>query len=167
MPSPVPPFSLPNAAAGPDPFSLSALPEDVSFVVLFFQRDDYCTNCRQQVQAVADRYDEFRARDAAVASILPEPLETAARWQDSYDLPYALLADPDAAVGDAFDQPVRFGVLGDLSDFFGRMPAVVVVDRRGDDPEIAYAYEGSSTFDRPDVDTILAELDALRGDEGE
>mgnify|MGYP006934453667 FL=1 len=41
------------------------------------------------------------------------------------------------------------------------MPEVVVVDRRGDEPEVAYVHKGSSTFDRPDVDEILGELDAL------
>ncbi|ELZ20535.1 peroxiredoxin, partial [Halosimplex carlsbadense 2-9-1] len=67
-------FSLPNAAAGPDPFSLAALPSDVRFVVLFFQRDHYCTNCRSQVQAVADRVEAFRARDAEPVSVVPEPV---------------------------------------------------------------------------------------------
>ena len=32
-------FSLPNVATGPDPFSLSALSDDVDLVVLYFQRD--------------------------------------------------------------------------------------------------------------------------------
>jgi len=159
-------FSLPNVGEGPDPFSVGALPEGVEFVVLFFQRDHYCTNCRQQVRTVADSYDEFRARDAEVVSIVPEPVERVETWQAEYDLPYPLLADPDATVGDAYDQPVRFGVLGRFSDFFGRMPAVVVLDRRGDEVEVAYAHEGSSTFDRPEVDELLAELDALR-DAGE
>jgi peroxiredoxin Q/BCP len=164
MSSHVPEFSLANAGAGPDPFSLSALSDDVAFAVLFFQRDHYCTNCRQQVRDVAERYDEFRARNAEVVSIVPEPLDRVEAWQDSYDLPYPLLADPDATVGDAYDQPVRFGILGKISDFFGRMPEVVIVDRRGADPEIAYAYEGSSTFDRPEIDDLLAELDALRNE---
>jgi peroxiredoxin Q/BCP len=42
------------------------------------------------------------------------------------------------------------------------MPEVVIVDRRGPDPEIVYVHRGSSTFDRPDVDDLLAELDDLR-----
>ena len=155
-------FSLPNVAVGPDPFSLSALSDDVAFVVVFFQRDHYCTNCRKQVQEVAERYDAFRQRDAEVVSIVPEPREQVATWQESYDLPYPLLADPDATVGDAYDQPVRFGLLGRFSDFFGRMPEVVIIDRRGPEPAVAYAYEGSSTFDRPDIDTLLGELDSLR-----
>jgi peroxiredoxin Q/BCP len=156
-------FSLPNVGVGPDPFSLSSLPERISFAVLFFQRDHYCTNCRQQVQELADHVDAFRERDAEVISIVPEPAETVAEWQQRYDLPYPLLADPEAAVGEAYDQPVRFGILGRFSDFFGRMPEVVVVDRRGDDPEIAYVHQGDSTFDRPEIDELLAELDALGG----
>jgi peroxiredoxin Q/BCP len=162
MSSQVPEFSLPNAAVGPDPFSLSALPDQEEFVVLFFQRDHYCTNCRTQVQEISGRYDAFRDRHAEVVSIVPEPLEKVESWQDSYDLPYPLLADPDATVGDAYGQPVRFGVLGKISDFFGRMPEVVIVDRRGDNPTMAYAYEGSSTFDRPEIEDLLGQLDALR-----
>jgi peroxiredoxin Q/BCP len=162
MSSRAPEFSLANAGAGPDPLSLSALSEDVAFVVLFFQRDHYCTNCRQQVRDVAERYDEFRGRNAEVVSIVPEPLARVEEWQESYDLPYPLLADPDATVGDAYGQPVRFGVLGEFSDFFGRMPEVIIVDRRGTDPEVAYVYQGSSTFDRPEVEDLLAELDTLR-----
>jgi peroxiredoxin Q/BCP len=157
-------FSLPNAAVGPDPFSLSELPSHVSFAVLFFQRDHYCTNCRKQVQRLADRIEEFRERDAEVVSIVPEPLDNVESWQASYDLPYPLLADPDTEAGEAYDQPVRFGILGRFSDFFGRMPEVVIVDRRRPEPEVAYVHKGSSTFDRPEIDEILAELDELRDD---
>ena len=162
MPQQVPDFSLPNAAVGPDPFSLSALPERVSFAVLFFQRDHYCTNCRTQVQELAEHVETFHERDAEIVSIVPEPLERVESWQESYHLPYPLLADPDTEAADAYDQPVRFGLLGRFSDFFGRMPEVVIVDRRGPEPEIAYVHRGSSTFDRPGIDEILAELDELR-----
>jgi len=158
----VPDFSLPNVAAGPTPFSLSELSEDVAFAVLFFQRDHYCTNCRKQVQQLADRLDEFHERDAEIVSIVPEPTERVEAWQERYDLPYPLLADPDAEAGEAYDQPVRFGILGRFSDFFGRMPEVVIVDRRGVEPEMAYVHQGSSTFDRPEIDELLMELDGLR-----
>ena len=155
-------FSLTNVAAGPDPFSLSALDDDIEFAVLFFQRDHYCTNCRKQVQQLADHVDAFRERNAEVVSIVPEPIERVESWQSSYELPYPLLADPEAEVGEAYDQPVRFGLLGRFSDFFGRMPEVVIVDRRGSEPEIAYVHQGRSTFDRPDIDELLAELDSRR-----
>jgi len=154
-------FSLPNVAAGPNPFLLSALGEEVDFVVLFFQRDHYCTNCRKQVQQLADHVAAFHERNAEIVSIVPEPLERVESWQESYELPYPLLADPDAEVGEAYDQPVRFGLLGRFSDFFGRMPEVVIIDRRGSEPEIAYVHQGRSTFDRPDIEDLLNELDAL------
>jgi len=155
-------FSLPNVGPGPDPVSLSALSADSDFALLLFQRDHYCTNCRQQVQTVAGRYDEFAQRDTEVVSIVPEPPAKVREWQDSYDLPYPLVADPETAAGDAYDQPVRFGFLGDWSDFLGRMPEAVLVDLRGD-PEIAWQYRSKSTFDRPSVDDLLAAVDDARG----
>jgi peroxiredoxin Q/BCP len=156
-------FSLPNAGSGPDPFSIAALDDEYEFVVLFFQRDHYCTNCRSQVQALAEQIDAFHDRGSEIVSIVPEPTDRVEEWQLQYELPYPLLADPDTEVGEAYDQPVRFGILGDLSDFIGRMPEVVIVDRRGDSPEITYTHRGRSTFDRPDVNELLGELDALRG----
>jgi peroxiredoxin Q/BCP len=156
-------FSLRNVGAGPDPFSLVDV--DADFAVVCFQRDYHCTNCRKQVQALADQYDAFRERDAEVLSIVPEPPERLREWQEQYDLPYPLLADPEATVGDAYDQPVRFGFLGQLSDFLGRMPTVVVLDLRGEDPEVVYEQRGSSTFDRPDIADLLAALDEARAAE--
>lgn len=73
-----------------------------------------------------------------------------------------LLADADASVGDTENLPVRFGILGKFSDFLGRMPVVVIVDRRDGEPVIAATHRGRSTFDRPDVGELLAELDELR-----
>ena len=157
-----PDFSLPNVAVGADPFSISGLPGDVSFVVLLFQRDYYCTNCRKQVRQVADRIDEFRERDAEVVPVVPEPVERVEQWQETYDLPYPLLADPNTEAGDAYGQPVRFGILGRFSDFFGRMPEVALIDRRRTDSNVAYVHRGSSTFDRPEIDEILEEIDELR-----
>ena len=154
-------FSLPNVATGPDPFSISTLPAGLDFVVLFFQRDHYCTNCRKQVQAIAEQIDDFHDQDAEPVSIVPEPIERVEEWQSKYDLPYPLLADPAAETGDAYDQPVRFGILGRFRDFFGRMPAVVILDRRSSPVEIGYSYKGSSTFDRPDIETLLTELESL------
>jgi len=165
-PDAVPDFELPNAGAGPDPFSLSAAAADpdTDAVVLLFQRDYHCGNCRKQVQAIGDRYDEFEALNAAVVSILPEPVERAAEWQESYDLPFALLADPNTDVSDAYDQPVRFGVLGSLHDLVGRMPVAMILDTRSDEPAVAYTYEGRMPADRPEIDDLLDEIRTLRGE---
>jgi len=154
-------FELPNVGAGPDPLVLSAVAADHDFVLLLFQRDHYCTNCRTQVRAIRDQYPAFEERDTEVVSIVPEPVENVREWQDSYDLPFPLCADPDTEVSGEYDQPVRFGVLGKISDFFGRMPKAVLLDCRGDEPEIEFSHEGSSTWDRPAVEELLATIDEL------
>jgi len=162
----VPDFELPNVAAGHDPFSLSgtAADPDVDAILLLFQRDYHCGNCRKQVRAIAERYVEFEALNATVVSILPEPTDRVRSWQESYDLPFPLLADPTTDVSDAYDQPVRFGILGSLHDLVGRMPVAVLLDVRSGDPVIAYTYEGRMPADRPEIDDLLAEVRALRKD---
>jgi peroxiredoxin Q/BCP len=154
-------FEVPNVGPGPDPLTLAALAAEHDFVVLLLQRDHYCTNCREQVQTVGKRYADFRERDAEVVSVLPEPVERAREWQRQYDLPYPLVADPDAAVGEAYDQPVRFGPLGRLHDFFGRQPEAVVIDLRegADAAAVVYVHRGRTTFDRPTVEELLAAID--------
>ena len=159
-----PAFELANVGPGPDPLSLSDLAGKVDAVVVLLQRDHYCTNCRKQVRSVADRYDEFRERNAEVVSIVPEPRERVAEWQNAYDLPFPLLADPDATAGEVYDQPVRFGFLGDLFDFVGRMPEAAIVDLRGEST-VAWSHAGTSTFDRPSIDDLLARLDEVLADE--
>ena len=153
-----PAFELPNVGPGPDPCSLSELAAEHDFLVVFFQRDHHCTNCRKQVQGIKDRIESYRDRDAMPVSILPEPRERAQQWQDSYDLPYPLLADPETDVSDEYGQSVRFGVLGEYSDFLGRMPRVVVIDTR-EQSEVVWTHSGRSTFDRPEQDEILGAID--------
>lgn len=154
-----PEFTLENVGKGPDPLSFTDVAWANDFALLLFQRDYYCTECRKQIQAVADRYAAFRERNAEVVSIVPEPADKLRGWQDEYDLPFPLCADPDNRVSGAFDQPVRFGPLGKLSDFFGRMPMAVLVDCRQEEPSVVYTHEGSSTWDRPSVSDLLAEID--------
>lgn len=155
-------FELENVGAGPERLSLGSLADENDFVLLLFQRDHYCTNCRSQVQDVASRYDEFQERNTAVVSIVPEQSEKLQEWQDRYELPFPLCADPDTVVSDQYDQPVKYGLLGRISDFFGRMPKVILLDCRGDELKIAFTHEGDSTFDRPEIDELLAEIDDLR-----
>jgi peroxiredoxin/ribosomal protein S18 acetylase RimI-like enzyme len=150
-------FVLPNVGPGPDPLTFADLGAD--FAVLLLHRDFYCSECRQQVRRVKKRYDEFEARDAEVLSVLPEDRETAAEWQKQYHLPFPVIADADTELGDHFEQPTRFGLLGRLHDVIGRMPAVVVLDLRWSDPIETFAHRGDSRTDRPRIDEILASLD--------
>lgn len=171
-----PDFSLANVGPGPDPLRLSDLvapvdPADPTTteetdqaydaIVVLLHRDYHGGNCRRQVRAVADRYDEFRDAGAQVVSIVPESRERLEGWQESYDLPFPLCADPETIAGDRFDQPVRLGSLGRLFDVIGRMPAAAVLDVEGDAFEVAYLHRGKSIWDRPRIDSLLEEIERV------
>ena len=160
MAVPVPHFELENAGTGASSFRLDdyLADEAVETVVLVLLRDHHCPRCRRQVQDLAARYDEFVAEHALVVAVLPESIERARTWQDAYELPYPLLADPNTTVADELDQPTRFGAFGQLHDMIGRMPVALVVDVRGGKPELTYVYRGSMPGDRPTVDGLLAEV---------
>ncbi|ADQ65668.1 peroxiredoxin [Halogeometricum borinquense DSM 11551] len=147
-------FELPNVGAGPDTFSPADA--DAEYLVLLLQRDYYCKKCRRQVQSAKRRYDEFQDANAEVVSVLPEPTDRTKKWQTSYDLPFPLLADEGKEVGDAMDQPERFGVLGSLHDLVGRMPEALVLDV--ETGEVLFDHAGDSPGDRPDIDELLAAI---------
>ena len=157
-------FELPNAGTGPDPLRLSelaAVPENEA-VVLLFHRDYRCRNCREQIQAVGDRYGEFRDRDAVVVSVLPEPRERAEKWQKQYHLPFPLVADEDKTVAVQYGQPTRWGKLGGLHDLLGRLPEIAILDAR-DGLELYAVHRGDGPGDRPEIDEVLRMVDQVLG----
>lgn len=166
MPDRAPDVELPNAGPGPDPLALSDLAEKdaVDAVVVLFQRDHYCMNCRRQVQAVDERYEEFTLRNAWVVSVLPEDEGTAKRWVDTYDLSLPVLADSDHEAAEAYGQNVRFGPLGAVSDLLARMPKAAILDTREGTLERAWTHDGDSPGDRPSADDLLDRVDALLGE---
>lgn len=168
-------MSLPNVGPGPDPLALEDLTEPVAppdptttddadtaheAVLLLLHRDHHAGQCRRQVRAVADRYDEFHDRGCQVVSVVPEPRERVSEWQERYELPYPLCADPEATAGEAFDQPVRLGPIGRHFDLVGRMPAAVVLEI-DDDGELGVVdtHRGRTNMDRPAIDELLATVE--------
>jgi peroxiredoxin Q/BCP len=155
-------FDLRNEGAGPDELSLSDLAARSEGVALFLHRDYRCGHCREQVQAVDARREAFAARETVPVSVVPEPANRVADWVETYDLSYPVLSDAEGAVASAYEQPRRYGFLGRLHDLLGRLPAVVLVDTRGDGPRVDRAYRGGSAGDRPTVDEVLAAVDEQR-----
>ncbi|WP_276259672.1 peroxiredoxin family protein [Haloglomus litoreum] len=148
---PAPALAAPNVGSGPDRFDLDALDDGTDAVVLVLMRDYYCTKCKAQADRLADHYEAFHEHDAEVVAVLPEDRDRARGWAD---VPYPLLADPEKAFAEAYDQPTKYGALGELSDFAGRMPEAVVLDTTGD-PEVAYVHQGDGFGDRPSEDELL------------
>jgi peroxiredoxin Q/BCP len=141
-------------------YSLEEEMKKSEYIVLLFQRDYFCTNCRTQVQRIEERYEEFQTRNTQVVSILPENLSRSKDWSDKYDLSYPVIADVNSEISDRFEQPVRFGALGNIHDLLGRMPLVVILSCSNNDLDVVFRKAGSNPSDRPTVDDLLQEIDA-------
>ncbi len=101
----LPEFELRNAGVGSDPLRFSDVVDLSDFAILLFLRDYHCPKCRAQVNRVAEKAERVKRRGAAVVPVLPNSYEKAATWQEKYDLPFRLLADPAGELGEEYDQP--------------------------------------------------------------
>jgi peroxiredoxin len=96
-------------------------------------------------------YQKFVARDAEIIAIGPEDQKTFAAWWHREKMPFLGIADPQHHIADIYGQQVK--VLK-----FGRMPAMVVVDKKGD---VRYRHYGESMSDIVADEQVLALLDKL------
>jgi peroxiredoxin Q/BCP len=71
-------------------------------VVLYFYPKDDTPGCTTQACGIRDSIDEFDARGATVLGVSPDPVKAHVKFRDKYDLNFALLADPDHAVCEAY-----------------------------------------------------------------
>jgi peroxiredoxin Q/BCP len=156
-------FDRQAANAGLDHLMLSTVIADSAMdaVVQLFQRDYRGGDCRTQLRAIADRYDEFEALNAAVGSVLPEPLERASRWQVANILTFALLAAPITDVSEADGQPVRFGILGSLHDLVGRMVVAMGLDTRSAELGLVFSQEGRRPGGRREIADVFDGIRSL------
>jgi peroxiredoxin len=97
-------------------------------------------------------YQQFVDRDAEVVAVDPGGREELRKYWEREAIPFVGLADPDHAVARLYDQ--RVSLLR-----FGRMPALIVVDRSGD---IRYRHYAGSMSDIPSNADVLAALDQIR-----
>ncbi len=96
-------------------------------------------------------YAEFTRRGAEVIAVGPEGPDEFRRYWAEHQIPFVGLADPKHSVADAYEQEVSLLKLG-------RMPALVVVDAKGD---IQYRHYASWMSDIPENSDVLGVLDRL------
>lgn len=160
----VPEFELPNVGVGPDPLSMADVVGTADFAVLLFLRDYHCPKCRSQVESVTGKARRFNELNTVVVPILPESRDRAMSWRDNFEerFPFPLLADGDKRVAEAYDQPTRFGSVGAIHDMLGRLPQSLIIDTRGDDPEVVFTHRGDAVDDRPTVTELLTEVEDVQ-----
>lgn len=96
-------------------------------------------------------YAQFQARDAEVVVVGPEGPDAFAEYWEREHLPFVGLPDPAHSILKLYGQEVNLFKLG-------RMPAQVLVDRRG---QARFVHYGHSMSDIPANAELLALLDGL------
>ncbi len=99
-------------------------------------------------------YERFVERNAEIIVVGPEGETAFADYWRKENLPFVGLPDPRHTVLRLYGQEVDLFKLG-------RMPAQVVIDKRG---KVRYAHYGHAMSDIPPNDEILYLLDELNQD---
>ena len=124
---------------------------EVKTVLLAFLRGFTWPYCRKQLGQLRDNYEEFSNRDAEVVAIGPDGPRAFKRYWVEEKIPFIGLADIGSKVGDIYQQEVNLFK-------FGRMPAEIIVDKKG---IVQYFHYGDSMSDIPTVHDLLAIVDQV------
>jgi len=82
-------------------------------VILYFYPKDDTPGCTKEACAFRDEFAEFKKRGAVVLGVSPDSVKSHDRFVEKFKLPFALLADEDKKIVEAY------GVWGEKS-FMGR-----------------------------------------------
>ncbi|MEO8453303.1 MAG: thioredoxin-dependent thiol peroxidase [Gemmatimonadota bacterium] len=120
-----PPFSLASDAG--EPVTLAGLKGKK--VVLYFYPKDDTSGCTVEACEFRDNWAAVRKAGAVVLGVSPDEVASHVKFKKKFELPFALLADPDHAVAE------RYGVWGEKSmygrKYFGVMRTTFVIDEDG------------------------------------
>lgn len=151
-------------------------------VLIFFVRHIGCVFCREQVRAMAQRYDDIRARNAEVIAIIPTDAINAGRFARSLRLPYPVLSDTprrafaafglyettmsDLAQPEVLLRTARQFARGNIptvnpfSSSLTQLGGVFIVDSAG---IVRLGHAATPVFTYPSIDSCLAVLDSMQG----
>jgi len=96
-------------------------------------------------------YAEFTARGAEIIVVGPEDAEAFREYWSKQALPFVGLPDPQHSVSELYGQEIKL-----LK--FGRMPAMMIIDKTGD---IRYRHYANQMSDIPANADVLALLDRI------
>ncbi len=102
-------------------------------------------------------YQKFVDRDAEIVVVGPDSEQAFKDYWQKEELPFVGLADPTHTVAKRYGQEVKL-----LK--WGRMPALMVIDKDG---QVAYKHYGGSMSDIPPNPQILSILDGLNQEAGQ
>ena len=120
-----PDFELPNQDG--EPVKLSDLRGQR--VVLYFYPKADTPGCTTQACGVRDHLPDYEGAGAVVMGISPDPVTKVKKFHDKQGLNFALLADEDHAVADAYGVWVEKSMYG--RTYWGNERTTFVIDAEG------------------------------------
>ena len=120
-----PDFELPNQDG--EPVRLSDLRGQK--VVLYFYPKADTPGCTTQACGVRDHQADYAEFGATVLGISPDPVAKVKKFHDKYDLNFALLADSDHAVAEAYGVWVEKSMYG--RTYMGNERTTFTIDSDG------------------------------------
>jgi len=150
-------FELRNVGDGPSVVDAATLGGERDDVLAVLLGSHYCPTSRELVKRLAAGHARFRDRATAVAVVLPDVRERASLWDEQYDLPFPLLADPGEDGFDALD-----GLETDVPE----LPGVALLERT-DGGRLGLVDSWAVSGESPSVETLLDRLDEVRRSDGE
>jgi peroxiredoxin Q/BCP len=127
-----------------DPVKLSDLKGQT--VVLFFYPRADTPGCTTQACSVRDRGAEYKAANARVIGVSPDPVEAVAKFAGKFDLDFTLLADADHAVAEKYGAWVEKSMYG--KKYMGVQRATFII---GPDGKIAKVFPRISPKQHDDL----------------
>ena len=123
-------------------------------VVLYFYPKDDTPGCTTQACGVRDSFGEFLQRGAVVLGVSPDDTDSHVKFKEKFQLPFALLADPDHKVAE------EYGAWGEKKNYgktyFGIIRSTFVIDADGNVARVFPRVDPKTHADK-----VLAALDAL------
>jgi thioredoxin-dependent peroxiredoxin len=98
-------------------------------VVLYFYPKDDTPGCTAQACGIRDSWSEFEERGAVVVGVSPDSASSHVKFKEKYGLPFALLADEDHAVAEAYGVWVEKNMAG--KTYMGVERSTFVIDADG------------------------------------
>ncbi len=121
-------------------------------VVLYFYPKDDTPGCTKQACDIRDGWAAFQRAGAVVLGVSPDKEASHAKFKAKYQLPFALLADTDHAVSEAYDVWKQKSFAG--KKYMGVERSTFVIDAEGNVVKVMRKVDPKSHAD--DVLAVLA-----------
>ena len=160
-PGPAVGASFPHSLAAPDQAgkqqTLQTVMGEKGVAVVFVRSADWCPFCQKQLADVNAHLERFRALGLNVVSVSVDDVEQIAKFAETQDIGYTMLADPQGAMNLSLgirDEQYPVG-----SKAFGvPRPTLYVIDREN---TIRLRYMEPTYRTRPDLAMVLRDAKAL------